>query len=390
MYPLALETDPEDLERSVLATKEACRRVPHNGIGYGALFGRYGGERAPLAPVSFNYLGRFTDGAGQPPGRPTGWQLDSAMSGSHISDRNRGADQFGIDVTVRCAGDHLVTVVDSRLDETTTRRFTSELRLALERLAAHTATVSRSGASRTRPGPQPVTGDDFEPYILVGEEHAERTLFVLPPGEGGAESYLGNLAQRLPGHRLVLFNNVHLHTPMESFEAVARYYLEHIRKLQPAGPYHLLGWSFGGIVALEASAQMARAGEKIENLFVIDSYFNMRHATARIGLPGVEDLLDPINYHYTPSREDLDRLDAQLGRLVMFKAQEPNEIVRDDQQHRLFEFYRGTPYNALDTLLPAESIEVHPLRGETHHSWVRNERLVTDMCELIAASLRDA
>ncbi|MFF5106896.1 amino acid adenylation domain-containing protein [Streptomyces sp. NPDC000134] len=390
MYPLALETDPEDLERSVLATKEACRRVPHNGIGYGALFGRYGGERAPLAPVSFNYLGRFTDGAGQPSGRPTGWQLDSAMSGSHISDRNRGADQFGIDVTVRCAGDHLVTVVDSRLDETTTRRFTSELRLALERLAAHTATVSRSGASRTRPGPQPVTGDDFEPYILVGEEHAERTLFVLPPGEGGAESYLGNLAQRLPGHRLVLFNNVHLHTPMESFEAVARYYLEHIRKLQPAGPYHLLGWSFGGIVALEASAQMARAGEKIENLFVIDSYFNMRHATARIGLPGVEDLLDPINYHYTPSREDLDRLDAQLGRLVMFKAQEPNEIVRDDQQHRLFEFYRGTPYNALDTLLPAESIEVHPLRGETHHSWVRNERLVTDMCELIAASLRDA
>ncbi|MFI1308646.1 amino acid adenylation domain-containing protein [Streptomyces albidoflavus] len=389
MYPLTLETDPEDLGHTVLTTKNACRRVPHNGIGYGALFGRYGAQRAPLAPVSFNYLGRFTDGAEQPSGRPTGWQLDSAMSGSHISDRNRGADQFSLDVTMRCAGDHLVTVVDSRLDETTTAQFTSELRQALERLAAHTATVARSGASRTQPGPQPVTGDDFEPYILVGEEHAERTLFVLPPGEGGAESYLGNLAQRLPGHRLVLFNNVHLHTPMESFEAVARHYLQHIRKLQPAGPYHLLGWSFGGIVALEASAQLARAGERIDNLFVIDSYFNMRHATARIGLPGVEDLLDPINYHYTPSREDLDRLDAQLGQLVMFKAQEPNEIVRDDQQHRLFEFYRQAPYNALDTLLPAESIEVHPLRGETHHSWVRNERLVTGMCERISASLRD-
>ncbi|MGI5379091.1 amino acid adenylation domain-containing protein [Streptomyces sp. CA-251387] len=394
MYPLALETDPEDLRRSVLGTREACRRVPHHGIGYGALFGRYGSERAPLAPVSFNYLGRFADagagGGAQAPDRQTGWQLDSAMSGSHLSDRNRGADQFGVDVTMRCAGDRLVTVVDSRLDEATTRRFTSELHTWLERLAAHTATVTRSGAGRTQTGRPPVTGDAFEPYILVDEGHTEHTLFVFPPGEGGAESYLSNLAQRLPGHRLVLFNNVHLHTPMESFEAVARYYLDHIRKVQPAGPYSLLGWSFGGIVALEASAQLARAGEKIDNLFVIDSYFNMRHAAAEIGLPGVEDLLDPINYHYTPSREDLDRLADRLGRLVMFKAEQPNEIVRDDQQHRLFEFYRGTPYNALDTLLPAESIEVHPLRGETHHSWVRNERLVTDMCERISASLRDA
>ncbi|SDP40361.1 N-(5-amino-5-carboxypentanoyl)-L-cysteinyl-D-valine synthase [Streptomyces sp. cf386] len=390
MYPLALEADPEDLGRSVLGTREACRGVPHHGIGYGALFGGYGGERAPLAPVSFNYLGRFADGGERAPDRQEGWQLDSAMSGSHISDRNRGADQFGVDVTMRCTGDHLVTVVDSRLDEATTRRFTSELRSWLERLAAHTATVTRSGAGRAQPGRAAVTGDDFEPYILVGEEHAERTLFVFPPGEGGAESYLSNLAQRLPGHRLVLFNNAHLHTPMESFEAVARYYLDHIRTLQPSGPYHLLGWSFGGIVALEASAQLAGAGEKIDNLFVIDSYFNMRHATAEIGLPGVEDLLDPINYHYTPSREHLDRLDDRLGRLVLFKAEEPNEIVRDDQQHLLFEFYRGTPYNALDTLLPARSIEVRPLRGETHHSWVRNERLVTDMCERISASLRDA
>ncbi|MFD3824174.1 amino acid adenylation domain-containing protein [Streptomyces sp. NPDC058625] len=390
MYPLALESDPEDLGRSVLSTREACRRVPHHGIGYGALFGRYGGERAPLAPVSFNYLGRFADEGEQAPDRQAGWQLDSTMSGSHISDRNRGADQFGVDVTMRCAGDRLVTVVDSRLDEAITRRFTSELRSWLERLAAHTATVTRSGAGLAQPGRQAVTEDDFEPYILVDEERAERTLFVFPPGEGGAESYLSNIAQRLPGYRLVLFNNVHLHTPMESFEAVARYYLDHMRKVQPAGPYSLLGWSFGGIVALEASAQLARAGEEIDNLFVIDSYFNMRHATAEIGLPGVEDLLDPINYHYTPSREDLDRLDARLGRLVLFTAEEPNEIVRDDQQHRLFEFYRRTPYNALDTLLPAESIEVRPLRGETHHSWVRNERLVTDMCERISASLRDA
>ncbi|MEU7020083.1 amino acid adenylation domain-containing protein [Streptomyces sp. NPDC046203] len=391
MYPLGLRTDPEDLGSSVLAAKEASRGVPHHGIGYGALFGRYGGERAPLAPVSFNYLGRFAGGAEGTADTPADWRLDSAMSGSHISPHNRGADQFAVDVTMRCVGDRLVTAVDSRLDPATTRRLTDELRTWLERLAAHTAGVARSGAGRARSGrPEVTSADDFEPYILVNEEHAERTLFVLPPGEGGAESYLSNIAQRLPGYRLVVFNNVHLHTPMESFEAVADYYLRHIRELQPTGPYSLLGWSFGGIVALEASMRLAREGEKIDNLFVIDSYFNMRHATERIGLPGVEDLLDPINYHYTPEREDLDRLTARLGRLTMFKAEKPNEIVRDEQQHRLFEFYRHTPYNALDTLVPAESIDVHPLSGETHHSWVRNERLVTEMCRRISASLADA
>ncbi|MER7045409.1 amino acid adenylation domain-containing protein [Streptomyces jumonjinensis] len=389
MHPRAVEADPDDLGRSILGTREAARRVPHHGVGYGALFGRYGGERAPLPLVSFNYLGRISDEGEGTPDLPVGWQLDSAMSGSDISDRNRGADQFSVDVTMRCTGGRLVTVVDSRLDRAVTQRFTSELKVWLERLTAHTSAVASSGSEREQAGPAEAPAGVFDPYILVNEESAERTLFVFPPGEGGAESYLSNIAQRLPGYRLVLFNNVHLHSPMESFEELARFYLGHIRSLQPAGPYSFLGWSFGGVLSLEVSLQLARAGEKIDNLFLIDPYFDARNSSARIGLPGVEDILDPINYHYTPDQEDLERLRAGLGRLMMFKAGEPNEIVRDEQQARLFEFYLRSPYNGLDSLLPAESIEIHQLSGETHHSWVRNERLVTGICERVSASLSE-
>ncbi|MFB7273144.1 amino acid adenylation domain-containing protein [Streptomyces sp. NPDC056244] len=402
MHPLAVEVDPQDLGRSILRTKEARRRVPHHGIGYGALFGRYGSERAPLPPVGFNYLGRISDEGPRTPDQLAGWQLDSAMSGSNVSERNRGADQFSVDVTMRCAGGRLITVVDSRLDRATTRRFTSELKLWLERLVAHTSTVTSSAGNGTGTGmgngiglaqaaPQAAPEDEaFDPYILVNEESAERTLFVFPPGEGGAESYLSNIAQRLPGYRLVLFNNVHLHSPMESFESLARFYIEHIRHLQPSGPYSFFGWSFGGVLALEVSLQLAGAGEKIDNLFLVDPYFNVPQASARIGLPDVEDILDPINYHYAPSEANLKRLGARIGNLVMFKAGEPNDIVRDDHQRRLFAFYQRSPYNSLDTLLPAESIEIHPLPGETHHSWVRNERLVTGMCERVSAALSDA
>ncbi|MDX3853441.1 non-ribosomal peptide synthetase [Streptomyces sp. AK02-01A] len=390
MHPLAVEVDPRDLGRSLLGTKEARRRVPHHGVGYGALFGRYGSERAPLPLVSFNYLGRISDeGQHGGPDQLVGWRLDSAMSGSNVSGRDRGADQFSVDVTMRWTGDRLVTAVDSRLDLATTQRFADELKSWLERLAAHTSTVTSDGRGHRQTAPQAAPEDVFDPYIIVNEESAEHTLFVFPPGEGGAESYLSNIAQRLPGCRLVLFNNVHLHSPMNSFEDLARFYLRHIRDLRPSGSYSFLGWSFGGVLALEVSLRLARAGEKIDNLFLIDSYFNVRQASERIGLSDVEDILDPINYRYVPSQADLERLGARIGNLVLFKADELNDIVRDDQQRRLFEFYQRSSYNGLDTLLPAESIGIHLLRGETHHSWVRNERLVTGVCARVSASLAD-
>ncbi|QFU92989.1 non-ribosomal peptide synthetase [Amycolatopsis sp. YIM 10] len=372
MHPFAVEVDPGDLGRSVLATKASRRRIPHHGIGYGALFA----GRAPLPAVSFNYLGRLSDAEAEP---TEAWRLDPAMSGSHTVNGNRAANRSSIDVTMSCTGGRLVAVVDSLLGEAATRMFASELKVWLERLIAHTATVARNEPARE-------TGTElFDPYILVNEE-AEQTLFVLPPGEGGAESYLSNLARELPEHRLVLFNNVHLHSPMGSFEELGRYYVEHLRRLQPSGPYHLLGWSFGGVLSLEISRQLARAGERIADLLLIDPYFGMRQASASIGLPEVEDILDPINYHYQPDEADLARLADRLGRLLLFKAGELNDVVHGPHQPRLFEFYQGTHYNNLDLLLPAEAIEIQVLEGETHHSWVRNTKLVKAMCERISSS----
>ncbi len=49
-------------------------------------------------------------------------------------------------------------------------------------------------------------------------------------------------------------------------------YLEHIRRVQPRGPYYFLGWSFGGVVAHEMSTQLQAQGEEVRFLCMLDSY----------------------------------------------------------------------------------------------------------------------
>jgi thioesterase domain-containing protein len=55
-------------------------------------------------------------------------------------------------------------------------------------------------------------------------------------------------------------------------EEMAATYLEAVRAVQPRGPYHLAGFSFGGLVALEMAQQLLAAGEEIGLLCVLDTY----------------------------------------------------------------------------------------------------------------------
>ncbi len=233
MHPVALELD-QDLGLSILATRASRRRVPHHGIGYGLLRGTYGSAGAPLPQVSFNYLGRLTSGSADGTMR---WRLDAGTWAGSTVVGGEGASDSALDVTMSCVDDRLVTVVDSRWEQRVTRRFVTELAARLAEVVAHTSAAAGFGATRGESSRAEGEGRSaFVPFIAVNEGADGRTLFVLPPGEGGAESYLSNIARQLPGHKLVLFNNLHLHTPGASFEALAEYYVGQIRQLQPAGP----------------------------------------------------------------------------------------------------------------------------------------------------------
>ncbi|HWG98304.1 MAG TPA: amino acid adenylation domain-containing protein, partial [Pilimelia sp.] len=100
-------------------------------------------------------------------------------------------------------------------------------------------------------------------------------LFCVPPGTGLAWQYVG-LRRHLDAERPIYglqARNLGAAVPFPStVDELARDYLALVRSVQPSGPYHLLGWSFGGVVAHAMACQLQAAGEGVGLLALLDAY----------------------------------------------------------------------------------------------------------------------
>src|SRR6201996_3940272 len=54
-------------------------------------------------------------------------------------------------------------------------------------------------------------------------------------------------------------------------ELSARRYVEELRRIQREGPYHLIGYSFGGVIAYEMARQLLASGERVNFLGLLDT-----------------------------------------------------------------------------------------------------------------------
>src|SRR5262249_19149018 len=64
--------------------------------------------------------------------------------------------------------------------------------------------------------------------------------------------------------------------PSQNVAQMATSYIAEMRSVQPQGPYSLVGYSFGGLVAYEIAQQLHRAGEQVDMLCLIDTYVHER------------------------------------------------------------------------------------------------------------------
>ncbi|MFE5705856.1 amino acid adenylation domain-containing protein [Rhodococcus koreensis] len=103
---------------------------------------------------------------------------------------------------------------------------------------------------------------------------AQPALFCVHPAGGLALGYAGLIGHLSPdrpvyGLQLPILSGG---TTFESMEQLAHRYVVEMRAVQPRGPYHLLGWSLGGVIAQAIAVELRESGAEVGTLAMMDSY----------------------------------------------------------------------------------------------------------------------
>ncbi|MET8876526.1 amino acid adenylation domain-containing protein [Nocardia sp. NPDC004604] len=129
----------------------------------------------------------------------------------------------------------------------------------------------------------------FDVLLPLRTSGTAEPLFCIHPIGGIAWSFAG-LAAHLEADRPIYG----LQSPAlgsaaplpDSIEDWARLYVKHVRAVQPAGPYHLLGWSLGGVLAHAMAVQLQDEGAQVALLGMMDS--RLLDTAAESTLAGIE------------------------------------------------------------------------------------------------------
>ncbi|MFC5327294.1 amino acid adenylation domain-containing protein, partial [Bradyrhizobium oligotrophicum] len=117
--------------------------------------------------------------------------------------------------------------------------------------------------------------DSFETLIPIRPTGTSAPLFCIHPGGGlswGYSALIRHIDKRHPIYGLQARGFSDLTRMPRSIEEMASDYFEQIRRVCPTGPYHLLGWSFGGYVAYEIAQLVAAQSGSVATLSLLDTY----------------------------------------------------------------------------------------------------------------------
>lgn len=126
------------------------------------------------------------------------------------------------------------------------------------------------------------------PNAVLIQDGDHRTVVFLIHALDGDVSQYHKLAAELGDDVTVYgFAANHLNTRMclpDSVQAIAESYIGQIKKIKAAGPYHLLGWSSGGVIAFQMASELWSRGESVGSLGILDTWHDFRSPI--VDLPG--------------------------------------------------------------------------------------------------------
>jgi thioesterase domain-containing protein len=132
--------------------------------------------------------------------------------------------------------------------------------------AAGAGDAAGPGGPEAAGGPPPPAAPPSSPLVRMKPGGSRLPFFCVHAIFGSAFPY-HNLALHLDGEQpfygLQARGLDGREEPLDKIEAMAESYVAAIRTVQPRGPYHLGGYSFGGLVAFEMAQQLVRARERV-------------------------------------------------------------------------------------------------------------------------------
>ncbi|MGW1751351.1 amino acid adenylation domain-containing protein [Streptomyces sp. NPDC002092] len=136
----------------------------------------------------------------------------------------------------------------------------------------HRAEPDRPGGSGHSGGSGTAPVGPLLPLRTRGEH---QPLFCLPPASGLSWGFAGLARHISAGRPLYGLQSRGLIPGQDRAGSLAEVVAEHtalIREVQPHGPYHLLGYSMGGLVAYDIAVGLQEAGEQVALLALLDSF----------------------------------------------------------------------------------------------------------------------
>ncbi len=232
----------------------------------------------------------------------------------------------------------------------------------------------------------------FDPFVSFYDENVDlnHLIFVFPPGNGGAESYINNIVPCLKARRLIVFNNVinnivnsiltelylidynEILSKIDS-TGICMFYIEIMKRIQPNGPYNFFGWCFGGMFAVKiAKILKDKFNDDVHNIFIIDAFMHIKDSTFEQHVS-----LEKNKFEYVMASVivfENNPLDLQSN-IILFKACNLTNIN--------LKYIIDSEANNLEKLINPNKILIYKMENDDHDSWVKNKNQIEIICQKV-------
>ncbi|MGJ7538595.1 MULTISPECIES: amino acid adenylation domain-containing protein, partial [unclassified Variovorax] len=196
------------------------------------------------------------------------------------------------------------------------------------------------------------SANSFDCLIPIRTTGTASPVFCIHPLGGlswGYSSLIRHLDKKFPIYGLQSRGYSSLEEMPSTVEEMAEDYLDQIKKIQPKGPYNIVGWSFGGHIAYMAAHHLSKQGIEGNNIFLLDAH---------------------------PPEEEPPAIEKFEAELRILKENSPNEsdtLWRVMQHHAVLHHKYSPPQLDSDVTLFVAARNLKPIKTERWSSFIAGE-----------------